>query len=39
MFFSKILFRMFKSFENKRAVVKDDAPERLFQGWIGRRHE
>lgn len=39
MFFSQILFRMFKSFENKAAVVKDDTPERLFQGWIGRRHE
>lgn len=30
---------MFKTFENKAAVVKDDTPERLFQGWIGRRHE
>lgn len=36
MFFSQILFRMFRSFENK---AKDDTPERLFQGWIGRRHE
>lgn len=38
-FFSQILFRMFKSFKKKAAFVKDDTPERLFQGWIGRRHE
>lgn len=30
---------MLKSFKSKAAVVRDDTPERAFQGWIGRRHE
>lgn len=38
-FFYQILFRALKSFANKAAVVRDDTPERSFQGWIGRRHE
>lgn len=31
--------RMLKSFKSKAAVVRDDTPERAFQGWIGRRRE